>query len=428
MLEDIIRIFMTAALGGLIGLEREMRLQKTEVKFFGGFRTFSMIALLGYLAMYTEKRLDISHSIIVILIAIVSFLLVDHIIMVIRENHFGLTSILSALACFLVGTIMYGDKTLIDDQEKLVIAILISILFVTLLSFRDLFHKIAKNFTQEEFYAILKFLIVTGVILPILPDQTLDKWEIFNPRKIWLMIALVASLRFIGFFLTKIFGQKKSIILSGIFGGLMSSTAVTISLAQQNKKLPNIIGPFLTGILCATAIMFVRIFMEVQILYPDLAKFLIVPLFTMAIISGIMVIITFFIKSKKIEQKEELTKMQPFSLVEALKFGIFFVIVLTAVKILPQFIGNTGLYATALISGLADADAITLSVVEAVKFGNISFLTGSKVIILAVIVNTIVKAIIVGIFGGKKLAVYVFLAILLIIISGGLSLLVVANL
>ena len=420
-MSQILQLIIATSLAGLIGLERERQLQKKGFSSFGGFRTFSMMGALGFLAFLLEKGFKINHFLIIVFICTMALVAVSHTFNTFVQKKLGLTSELSLIASFLIGILV--------AQDKIVLAITISILFVTLLEFKNFLHRLAKNFTEIEFLAILKFLIIAGVILPILPNQNIDPWGIFNPRNIWFMVVLVASIRFVGFFLAKIFGQQKGIIITAIFGGLASSTAVTTSLAQQSKKETNSKSDltflsFLIGILFANAIMFLRVFLEVKIVFPFLAQSLAIPLFTMAFSAFLLAGILCLIKTKKIKSKKIITS-QPFSLLEALKFGIFFVLVLASAKILPKFLGDMGLFATAMISGLADTDAITLSTANLVKTGDIKFTIAVQVITLAVVVNTLVKIVITLLFGHKRLAFLTFLSFTLIILLGGVSLLFV---
>lgn len=414
MLENLINLLSAAALAGFIGLEREMHLQKSKSYSFGGFRTFAMLGALGYLSIYFEQQLNIPDMTILLFSAMLLFLAISHFGNVINENKIGLAAKLSALASFLIGILVANDD--------LYFAIAVCLLFTILLEFKELLHRTAKDFSQEEFLAILKFLIITGIILPILPDHTIDKWDIFNPKTIWLMVVLVVSIRFIGFFLSKIIGQKKGVIFSGAIGGLVSSTAVSSSLAEENKKVPNIVAPFLAGILLANGLMYLRVLLEAQIVYPELALTLAVPLLVMAVFALTIGIFASFQKNDKVEQKKEMLISQPFSLSEALKFGLFFLIILAAVKIVPDLLGNKGLFATAIISGLADTDAITLSVANLARQGQVPFLVAAQAITIAVMTNTLVKVAIVGIFGGRKLAYYTLASFTAILLAGATAL------
>ncbi len=414
MTEIINGLLISLGLSALVGLEREMHIQHGKKNGFGGLRTFAVLGPLGFLATFLEDKYLMPNIVISIFLVVFLFAIINYTYNAFKLKCSGLTTEISAISCFLIGILV--------AKEEIIIAIIVSILFSLLLALKTHLHKIAKNFKPEEFIAILKFLIITGVILPILPNETIDPWGIFNPKVVWLMVVLVAGIRFVGFFLAKILGNKKSIVLTGAVGGLVSSTAVTTSLSAQNKKSPKIVGPFLAGILFANAIMYVRVLIEAEIVYSELATKLAFPLFAMAFCAGIFGLFA-LIKKGKAKHKDKEIISQPFSLSEALKFGVFFMIILSAAKIIPEHLGDAGLYATSIISGLADTDAITLSVASLTKQGEIAFKTGASAITIAVMTNTIIKILIVFFFGGKKLKIASLITLSTVILVGGISLL-----
>lgn len=410
IMNPILLILTSAGLGALIGLEREMRMQETgKHDYFGGVRTFAMLGVLGAISMMISVNFAF-------LVGGMSFLLIaiGYGVSSLKEKKHGLTTDLSGFATFLIGILV--------AQEKLVIAIAISILFTGILALRQNLHQIAKNFEQMELFAILKFMIISAIILPLLPNQYLDKWEIFNPYHVWLMVIFVALIRFVAFFLGKIVGNKKSIVFTGLIGGLASSTAVTSTLSEESKKNEMNILPFVAGILFANMLMFFRVILEVAVVYPVMTSALFLPLAGMGIVAGILGLIALFYKKKNLNVKKEPEISQPFALFEALKFGLFFVFVLASAKLIPQFLGEIGLFTTAAVSGLADTDAITLTVANLVKVGDIPIRTGVATIVLAVMVNTIVKIAIIAIFGSKKLFRISLIAFLLIFVTGSILL------
>lgn len=257
-------------------------------------------------------------------------------------------------------------------------------------------------------------MIISAIILPLLPNEYLDKWEIFNPYHVWLMVIFVAAIRFLAFFLGKIVGSKKSIVFTGLIGGLASSTAVTSTLSDESNNTKANVAPFVAGILFANMLMFFRVILEVSVVNSKMTSSIILPLAAMGLMAGGLGLFALFYKKRDLNVKNEPDISQPFSLSEALKFGAFFVFILAAAKIIPQFLGDIGLYTTAAVSGLADTDAITLTIANLVKVGDVTMRTGVSTIILAVMVNTLVKIAIIAIFGSKQLFRASFAAFLLI--------------
>lgn len=390
-MESIFLILIATGLASLIGLEREMRMQwEGNHDYFGGVRTFAMLGALGAVSMLISENFTF-------LVAFVVFILIgiSYIISSLKTKKQGLTTEFSGFASFLIGILVV--------QGQITLAIAVAILFTGILALKDNLHKVARNFDQTELFAILKFLIISAIILPFLPNQTLDQWGIFNPYHIWLMVIFVAGIRFVAFFLGKIVGSKKSIVFTGLIGGLASSTAVTSALSEESKKNESNLAPFLAGILFANMLMFFRVILEVAVVAPQMTFDIFYPLCAMGITAGILGLITLFYRNKQLMIKNEPEISQPFSLTEALKFGAFFVFVLAAAKLIPTFFGHGGLYVTAFFSGLADTDAITLSVANLVKSGEVTTNVAVNTIVLAVMVNTLVKIVIIGIFGSRNL-------------------------
>lgn len=350
------------------------------------------------------------------LVAFLVFVLIgiSYTVSALNTKKQGLTTEFSGFASFLIGVLVVQSQT--------TLAIAVAILFTGILALKNNLHQVARNFDQTELFAILKFLIISAVILPFLPNQTLDQWDIFNPYHVWLMVIFVAGIRFIAFFLGKIVGSKKSIVFTGLIGGLASSTAVTSALSDESKKNEGNLAPFLAGILFANMLMFFRVILEVAVVAPSMTLNIFYPIAAMGVTAGILGVITLFYKNKHLLIKNEPEISQPFALGEALKFGGFFVFVLAAAKLIPVFFGHGGLYVTAFFSGLADTDAITLSVANLVKNGDLAVKVAVNTIVLAVMVNTLVKIAIIAIFGSRNLFKLSAIAFTLIFSIGSLVL------
>lgn len=406
MQNTVFLILMATGLAALIGLEREMRMQEEgSPTYFGGVRTFAILGALGAISSLISEQFAM-------IVGFMSFLLITitHAISALKNKKNGLTSDFSGYASFLVGVLVM--------QNYLVPAVAVTILFTSILAMRQGFHQVAKNFAQEELFAILKFLLIAAVVLPILPNRYVDQWEILNPYHLWLMVIFVASIRFVAFFLSKILGAGKSIILTGIVGGLASSTAVTSTFSEESKRSLTNTSLYFVGILFANMLMFFRVILEVFVIHRAMLNQLLIPLLVMGLLTGGIAFFVLFKNKKNVNIKKEPLISQPFALMEALKFGAFFLFVLIAAKLVPQFLGEIGLYTTAAFSGLADTDAITLSVANLVKNNDVTTRVGVLSILIAVMVNTLVKIGIIGIFGSRKLFRVTATAFILIFAAG----------
>ena len=277
-----------------------------------------------------------------------------------------------------------------------------------------------KTVSQEEFFAILQFLVLSAIIIPLLPSELYDPFGFFDwrPQTIWLMVVLVAAIRFIGYFVAKFMGKEKSLLLSGVIGGFVSSTAVTTSVAQDSNGKKGVII-FLVPILIANVIMFARVITEVTIVAGSYINFLIQ--IAIPLIAGgsflIIIALYFWWQLKKASQtkqelKKELKVDQPLDIKSAISFGLFFLFVLLVAEKIPQLFPDTGLYLAGIIAGLSDVDAITLAMSNLVANGEVAIDQAAGVVLLAVATNTLVKVGIVFTFGNRKLFRYILATIL----------------
>lgn len=408
----LVSLLMATGLAGLIGLEREMRFQQKEPdgNYFGGLRTHSMMGAIGFLATFMSGEMGFSSFLIAVFCVVFILLFISHTILILLQKRFGITSHLSLVASFFIGILV--------AIEEPYLALSVSILFTGLLALKIGLHKIVRQISREELLAILQFFILSSIILPLLPEHWTDPFGFFDwrPQTVWLMVVLVVSLRFIGYFLSKFLGSEKSILLSGIVGGFVSSTAVTMGIAQESKDHTRV-KIFLIPILVASGIMFFRVILEVMVSAPrqtELWQFIFPPLVTMGLssflLSGILIASCLRKKEKEVdsEPKTEMIIRQPLQMRSALTFGLFFLFVLLLADKVAELFSDEGLLIAAAIAGLSDVDAITLAASNLVRNGTIQADLASQVILVAVAVNTMVKAGLVFIFGSRKLFQFVF--------------------
>ncbi|MBU2440699.1 MAG: DUF4010 domain-containing protein, partial [Nanoarchaeota archaeon] len=290
------------------------------------------------------------------------------------------------------------------------------------LSLKDPLHHLAKKINKEDIYSTLKFAIIAFVILPFLPNQAFGPFDVFNPYKIWLVVVLISGISFVGYIAMKAVGAKKGMGLTGFLGGFVSSTAVSMSMSQNSKTIPKIVNPFVFAMVIASSTMFFRVLVVVGILNKTLLPKLLIPLITMGAVGVIAAIIVWTKKEKTPTDTKKVNINSPFTLKPALKFAIFFVIILFISKIGFMYLGSKGMYLTALLSGLADVDALTVSVAQLTGGGGLAVNVGVIAIVIATITNTVVKAGIANIFGGKEFRKKINFIFGAIILAGLISL------
>jgi uncharacterized membrane protein (DUF4010 family) len=421
----ILSLLSAMGLSGLIGLEREMHIQKhnNERNVLGGLRTYSMMGLLGFLAQYFLNVTGGIWITFLVFFAAISFPLISHFTLAWKEKRLGITSELSLVASFLVGILI--------GMDNLLLALMVSILFTGLLALKSFLHSIARHISTSELIAILEFLILSFIVLQILPSSWEDPFGFFDwrPKIVWLMVVLVAGIRFIGYFLSKIFGGENTLLLSGIVGGFLSSTAVTTGVAQESKSSPKTVF-FLVPILLASGIMFFRVIVEIIVISQNSAHLfakVLFPLFIMGVLT-IAIGIFFFLREKKKKTiKNSPSPKQPLNLISAISFGAFFLIILILSEKISVLFPHSGwgLFLTGAIAGLADVDAITLAMTNLAKTGEISSALAAEVIFIAVVSNTFVKMGIVLLFGSYHLFKSLVVALGCVLFVGGVTLLMI---
>ncbi len=385
---DLFYRFGTALLIGLlVGLQREYaHLQPgEEERSFGGTRTFALLALLGCIAAFLADQLD-SIAVLIAILAIGGGLIMIAYYATAREGSIGMTTEAAALVTFLTGVICYrGD---------LAIAAALAVAMTVLLELKLQTRTLVRNITRADVYATLTFAVITLIILPVLPTRSIlpEPFDILVPYNIWLMVVFISGISFLGYLLIKVIGARRGVGLTGLVGGLASSTAVTLSFAQRSRTVAGLEKPFALAILLAWSVMFVRIMIEIAVINPALLRIVWIPLTAALIVSAAYCIYLYRLQSTgKIEEED--TFKNPFELGPALTFGLAYAAILLLAHTTTLYLGNAGVYLSSIASGLADVDAITLSLAKLSQSGqSLDLQTAARGIVLAAASNTLVKA------------------------------------
>ena len=401
----ILGILISVRIGLILGLEREYDKLKDE-HGFAGIRTFPITAIIGFIL----GNLSITYTpwlVIITAAAFLLFLALSHISMVQKHVMTGITTNLALFATLILG-IMVANHL---HKEAVASAVII----VTLLSLKTTFRSFIKNITSEELFAFIKFSIIALLILPFLPNKDYGPEGLLNPFEIGSIVVIVSFLNFIGYFLVKYVGSQRGILLTAILGGLISSTAVAWIYASRSKESPELSKEYAAGIIIASAIMFPRLAILAYIFNSAILSYLVIPFTILTIICLIGALI--FIKKEANVTKTAINLGNPLNIWNALGFAGIYVVILFAVFYGNQFFGESGLYYSALIAGLADTDAITISMA---KFGSLEdkLALATNVIITATISNMIVKLGIAYFKGSKKTGKLVMLIFGSVIIIG----------
>ncbi|MCA9619661.1 MAG: DUF4010 domain-containing protein, partial [Myxococcales bacterium] len=362
---------------------RSARLSEVEIADSSGVRTFSVLALLGFVGgLLAESYPWVAPTALAAATAIVVALYLRA-----TQEGLGITTELAAIAVTGLGMLCRVDYH---------VAAVIGLLLAVVLASKRLTHAMVRKVRRVELTDTLKFLVVILIVLPLLPNRAIDPYQAFNPYKVGVLVVLISGIGFAGYFLTRFLGAQKGLGLTGIIGGLTSSTAVTAAMAQRAKEQPSLRAICAFSTVAANATMFARVLVVVALIDRPLFQRLLWSLGGMTVVAAAAAVFLWFTagkaqKAEGDEGREEVPLENPFSLGPAIKFAAFFVFILFLLQLAKRYLGDSGLYLAAAVSGLADVDAITLSASDQVANGQMVAKVGAIAITIAVVSNSVTK-------------------------------------
>jgi uncharacterized membrane protein (DUF4010 family) len=290
------------------------------------------------------------------------------------------------------------------------------------LALKEWLHRLARRIEVADVEATLKFAIVSVIILPLVPDQNFGPppLDVINPYKIWLMVVLISGLNFASYLLVKIVGAEHGIGLTGVLGGLVSSTAVTLGFSQRSRNEPSQIPALALGILVAWTVMFFRVVVLVAAVHRDLALQVGVAMAAFALPS-LAICALLWRRQRSTETATVNAGANPFELGQAIRFGLLFGVITFAAKAAQVFLGDAGLYLAGAIAGMTDVDAIALSMAQLARGDLASPESAARAIVLAVASNTLFKAGMVIFLGAPGLRRVIAVATAVILVAAGLA-------
>ncbi len=396
--------------GLLIGLERGWSSREAEEGLrVAGLRTHGLIGLLGGFWGLLSK----SQGVILAGFGFVGLGLLVALVFQQRKSETSDSGITSAVALLLTFTL--GVAAVMVDAA---LAAAAAVIAAFLLGFKPTLHAWVRALKRKELYATLYLLLISVVMLPILPHRGYGPWQALNPYQIWWMVVLVAALSYVGYFAIRIAGERHGPMLTGIFGGLAASTAVTLTLSRLSRQGFVIRDALAAGILAACGTMFVRVLLVASAVNPGLTGRLLAPMLVMAAITYCGAAYYWF-RAREARLTGNLKLGNPFQLGMALKFGLLLAVIMVVSRVAQHLAGDVGIYALATASGIADVDAITLTLSK-MSPGNLSAGVAVRGIVIAAVTNTLVKAGMSIIIGGGRLGARVAAA-LVIAVGAGLA-------
>ena len=404
---DLTTLGIAFGLGMLVGLQR----QKANSEM-AGVRTFTLIAVLGVLAGFLSRDYQNPFILPVLGIAVTSLLVAANLIKIkaFTNPDIGQTTEVAALMMFAIGAyLVMGDR---------VLGVIIGTSMAVLLYVKERLHGFIDKLQEKDLAAIMTFAGISLVVLPILPNKTYGPYEVLNPQNIWLMITLIVGLSVLGYFIYKFVGKKVGIISNGVLGGLISSTATTVSYARKTTDTISISKMAAFVITTASAIALARVMVEVSVVVPEKIPEMLLPLIIEFVVMALICVVMFYSIKKDSSNEKMPVPDNPAQFKSAIIFGLLYGAILLAVAFAKEELGSEGLYLVAIISGLTDVDAITLSLSQLIKTESLNPTTGWRLILLASMSNLAFKGVMAGVLGSKQLGRWIAISFGIAIIVG----------
>ena len=398
-------------LGLLVGLQREHAESGAA-----GLRTFPLITVLGTAAAMLGQTFG-GWIVAAGLLGIVALIGVSHWLAFRHEDTTrGTTTDAAMLLMYCVGALIIIGP--------LAAAIVIGGATAILLQFKPELHHIARRLGDADLKAIMQFVLITCIILPVLPNKTYGPFDVLNPYETWLMVVLIVGMSLGGYIAYKFFGRDAGILLGGVLGGAISSTATTVSYARLSKGTVATVASSSVVIMLASVVVYVRVLFEITVVAPEFLRTAALPVLVMMLLTLVPALVL-WLRARR-HRTETPEPENPTQLKSALLFGLMYAVVLFALAAAESFAGDQGLYAVAGLSGLTDMDAITLSTARMVRSDPLVAADGWRLIVVAAMANMVFKAGIAGVLGGWRLLVRIAL-LFAIPIAGGVVLLWVGH-
>lgn len=407
--QTTINLAVALLLGAIIGLERGWgaREQKSGERI-AGIRTFALIGLLGGISAVLAAEVTV-WAFPVLLLSVVAMGLVAYSQRLEHIRNFSITSMVGMLLTFCFGAVAVAVDPVMATAAAVITAII--------LDNKQEIHGWVHKLQAHELDAALKLLLISVVMLPLLPSEPMGPGGVLNPREIWWMVVMIASISFVGYFAIRVAGARKGILFTSLFAGLSSSTALTLHFSRQAAKNPNFHPQFAAGILIACGTMFPRILVYCLVINAALLPSLIWPVAVMTFLLYGPALLIWTRHSRQFHVSQPSLTQNPLDLSSALVFGLLLTVILLLGAFLRNAFGDAGIYALAATSGIADVDAITLSLTRLSNDG-LAMDAAVMGIVIAAAMNNMVKSGIAWVVGNRQTGLLVAVPMALSLSAG----------
>jgi len=408
--EVVLGFALALAVGGAVGLERERHAFAEHKPSFGGARTFPLVALLGALLALLARPLGA--SVLVVGFAALAALLGLGYWGSRKEAgnvQLGLTTELSALVVFVIGALPFVESSAVSFSQRLLLGGALGTIVMSLLALRRPIHEFAEKLSYEDLLATVRFALVAVVALPLLPDRSFGAFDVLNPFRIGVVVVLIAGISFVGYVAVRLLGARKGIGVTAVAGGLVSSTAVTLTFSAKGREQASLAPACALAISLASTIMFLRVLVEIVAIRPSLVLPALGPVGTMLGV-GALGCLVLWRRATRSTDHDEPHLQNPFRLRQALRLGLVYAVIRFLAAAAWDRFGSGGLLLSAGVSGLADVDAITISVARMHETGLPTDLA-ARAVTVAAATNTLVKVGLAMALGGRRIATAVTLVL-----------------
>jgi uncharacterized membrane protein (DUF4010 family) len=373
------RLLVALLIGILIGLDRERAEVRKARQIFAGVRTFPLVALAGAIPMLLLDRAG-PLLLAVALVAIAAIAVVSY-VRSSATGDIGATTEVAAVATFLLGALAGAGQLVVAGACGVAVAVL--------LVAKPKLEGFSRALTPEELTAALELAVISVIVLPLLPNRGYGPWQVLNPREIWLVVVLVTALSFVGFMAMRLLGERRGMAVTGAVGGLVSSTAVTMAMAERSRSAPEMGRAAAAAAVVASAIMPLRVAVLAGAVNAGILARLLPTVLVMALAG--LVAAWLLSRRRPDEPAESGARIRnPFSLVAALSFAAIYAAVLMVVRGASEYLGVGGTYAAAGLSAVADVDAVTIAFAR-LGPGDLAWRVPAAAVTVAAVVNTLVK-------------------------------------
>ena len=412
-------ILVSACLGALIGLIRQWSDQQagapatpdtpaTRVDF-GGVRTYTLWGLLGCVAAFVSASY-IAATLPIVMAMVGAHIIISHIKD--TSGYFpGGTSFAAAMLTCLVGALVNWGHTQI--------AIVTAALTMVMLGIKQPLHSWTGRFTAADIRATLQFVAITGVILPLVPDQAMGPYQALNPYSIWMMVVLISGIGFLGYLLMRMLGAKAGITATGLVAGLASSTATTLAFSKRSKDIPGLAPDYALSVILACTTMYARLAVMIGIINLHLLRALAIPIALMAA-PGVLYAAWIWFKSRKTPDTEVRTPTldNPLSLKTSIQFALLYALAAFLIKAVTHYGWQDTVLPLSFLSGLTSVDAMSLLMANNHSAGTTLPQLAAQAVIITCVANNVSKGAIAVALGSRSYALRTGIVLGLMILTG----------